>query len=233
MKKFIIAVSALLLTLTSIANESPRWLRQNAISPDGKTVAFVYQGDIFIVPSTGGEAVQLTTNPAHDTEPRWSPDGKYVIFASYREGQKDLWAVSIEGGSPARLTDYGGAQTPYAVSKDGKIIFSAYYQESATTSAFPGQASLYSLDFAEALAAQKDKLPVPARIAAVRAGTADVGPDGTKTSVHRKTLIASTTLPQPHAISGCSKTGITPSLPILSERTATLCSLRTESIIIT
>ena len=179
MKKFIIAVSALLLTLTSIANESPRWLRQNAISPDGKTVAFVYQGDIFIVPSTGGEAVQLTTNPAHDTEPRWSPDGKYVIFASYREGQKDLWAVSLEGGSPARLTDYGGAQTPYAVSKDGKIIFSAYYQESAMTSAFPGQASLYSLDFAEALAAQKDKLPVPARIAAVRAGTADVGPDGT------------------------------------------------------
>lgn len=179
MKKFLVFVLAALCAMAASANESPRWLRQNAISPDGKSIAFVYQGDIWLVDAKGGEAVQLTTNPAHDTEPRWSPDGKYVIFASYREGQKDLWAVSTEGGAPKRLTDYGGAQTPYAVAKDGTIIFSAYYQEHAATSAFPGQASLYGIDFAQALSAANDKLPVPVRIAAVRAGAADVAPDGT------------------------------------------------------
>ena len=179
MKKVLLAAFAALVCTAAICDETPRWLRQNAISPDGKTVAFVYQGDIWLVPATGGEATQLTTNPAHDTEPRWSPDGKWVIFASYREGQKDLWAVSTEGGRPKRLTDYGGAQTPYTVSKDGKIIFTAYYQELASSSAFPGWNNLYSIDFAEALSADSGKLPVPERIATVRAGSADINAAGT------------------------------------------------------
>ena len=179
MKKVLLAAVAAIICASALANETPRWLRQNAISPDGNTVAFVYQGDIWLVPAKGGEAVQLTTNPAHDTEPRWSPDGKYVIFASYREGQKDIWAVSTEGGKPKRLTDYGGAQAPYAVSKDGKIIFSAYYQELASSSAFPGATSLYSIDLAEALAAEPGRLPVPQRVTTVKAWAADINSEGT------------------------------------------------------
>ena len=61
MKKVLLAAAAALVCTLAIANETPRWLRQNAISPDGNTVAFVYQGDIWLVPATGGEAVQLTT----------------------------------------------------------------------------------------------------------------------------------------------------------------------------
>lgn len=178
MKKFIAVFAAAIFCAAAFANETPRWLRQNAISPDGSTVAFVYQGDIWTVPATGGQAVRLTTNPAHDTEPRWSPDGKYVVFASHREGQKDLWAVSVNGGSPKRLTDYGGAQSPYAVSKDGKILFGAYYQELASSSAFPGYATLYSIDLARALAADNASLPVPVRVASVRVGAADINAAG-------------------------------------------------------
>ena len=101
MKKVLFTALAAILCAVAVANETPRWLRQNSISPDGSKVAFVYQGDIWMVPAAGGEAVQLTTNPAHDTEPLWSPDGQYVIFASYREGSKDIWAVSIKGGIPS------------------------------------------------------------------------------------------------------------------------------------
>ena len=178
MKKALLAALAALICTLAIANETPRWLRQNAISPDGSTVAFVYQGDIWLVPAAGGEATQLTTNPAHDTEPLWSPDGKYIIFASFREGQKDLWAISTEGGRPKRLTDYGGAQTPYAVSKDGKILFGAYYQELATSSAFPGATNLYALDFAEALNADPENLPQPRRVASVKVGSAAISAAG-------------------------------------------------------
>ena len=178
MKKVLLAALAAIICTLAIANETPRWLRQNAISPDGSTVAFVYQGDIWLVPATGGEATQLTTNPAHDTEPLWSPDGKYVIFASFREGQKDLWAISIEGGRPKRLSDYGGAQTPYAVSKDGKILFGAYYQELASSSAFPGATNLYALDFAEALNADPEKLPEAKRVANVKIGSAAINAAG-------------------------------------------------------
>ena len=113
---------------TAGSQTSPRWLRQNAISPDGGTVAFVYQGDIFTVSASGGEAVQLTTNPAHDTEPLWSPDGEYIVFASFREGSKDIWAIPAKGGTPCRLTDFGGRETPLAVAPDGKVYFSANIQ---------------------------------------------------------------------------------------------------------
>ena len=88
MKKAIVTILTTLLALSLTAAETPRWLRQNAISPDGKTIAFVYQGDIFLVSAAGGQARQLTTNPAHDTEPLWSPDGKTVVFASWREGRQ-------------------------------------------------------------------------------------------------------------------------------------------------
>lgn len=66
--------------LTAGAAETPRWLRNAAISPDGKTIAFTYKGDIFTVPSTGGLARQITSNPAFDTAPVWSPDGRTIIF---------------------------------------------------------------------------------------------------------------------------------------------------------
>ena len=47
------------------AQENPLWMRYPAISPDGKTIAFCYKGDIFLVSSEGGRATQLTTHPAY------------------------------------------------------------------------------------------------------------------------------------------------------------------------
>ena len=162
--------------LLSTAATTPRWLRQNAISPDGKTVAFVYQGDIFLVASAGGQARQLTTNPAHDTEPLWSPDGKMLIFASYREGQKDIWAVPTEGGKPKRLTDFGGAETPLAVSPQGILYYAAAYQTDAASSAFPGGDRVYSLNLADAIAAEKPLNPAP--VMSVEAGALSVSAAG-------------------------------------------------------
>ena len=52
-----------------MAEDNPLWLRHSAISPDGKTVAFAYRGDIFTVPATGGEAKQITSNAAFDSYP--------------------------------------------------------------------------------------------------------------------------------------------------------------------
>ena len=68
------------------AQENPLWMRHCAISPDGTTIAFTYKGDIFTVPVSGGKATQITTNPAFDTTPIWSPDSKQIAFASDRMG---------------------------------------------------------------------------------------------------------------------------------------------------
>lgn len=67
---------------------------------DGTTIAFTYKGDIYTVPSTGGRATQITTNPAFDTTPVWSPDGKQIAFASDRMGSLDVFVVAKEEESP-------------------------------------------------------------------------------------------------------------------------------------
>ena len=58
----------------------PLWLRYPAISPDGKNIAFSFEGHLFIVASTGGTALPLTAGPAHDTVPVWSPDSKLIAL---------------------------------------------------------------------------------------------------------------------------------------------------------
>ena len=97
MKK-IITAALLGLSLNSFADSSPLWLRFCSIAPDGQTIAFSYKGDIFSVPVNGGTAKQLTTNPAYDAYPVWSPDGQKIAFASTREGSMDIYLMDKNGG---------------------------------------------------------------------------------------------------------------------------------------
>ena len=84
--------------------DAPLWIRDVAISPDGQSIAFTYKGDIFSVPSGGGEARQLTSNEAFDSKPVWTPDGKRIVFRSDREGSDDIFIMNANGGSVKRLT---------------------------------------------------------------------------------------------------------------------------------
>lgn len=74
MKKSLATIIAALSAVSgAFAAEAPLWLRNTAISPDGATIAFTYRGDIFTVSVGGGEARQLSSDPAYDTAPVWSP----------------------------------------------------------------------------------------------------------------------------------------------------------------
>lgn len=149
MKKigFILSFCAAALMSTGIVNADNKalWLRKNCISPDGTKIAFSYQGDIFVVNSAGGEARQITSNAAYDSDPLWTKDGKSIVFSSYREQSKDIYITDADGGVPVRLTDYPGSETPLAALKDGSIIFSAAIQADETYSGFPGDAQIYAV----------------------------------------------------------------------------------------
>ena len=146
MKKALLALATIVFaTASATAQSSPLWLRKNEISPDGKQIAFTYKGNIYVVDVEGGRAAQLTSNPAHDTDPMWTYDGKNIIFSSYREKGKDIYMVSAEGGIPQRVTSHPGNETPMAVLEDGSILFTANIQQDAVYGDFPGNAQLYKV----------------------------------------------------------------------------------------
>ena len=156
---------ALAITLSAgfaSGQETPKWIRSNSISPDGTKIAFSYKGDIFVVPAAGGRALQITTNPAYDSNPKWTADGKNIVFTSYREKSRDIFITSCEGGTPKRLTFHPGHETLQAVLPDGKVLFTANIQQDVTYDGYPGDAQLYYTDINGARPVRVTSLPLSA-----------------------------------------------------------------------
>ena len=119
-------LSLYLLFVSSFAfsQNTPLWLRYPALSPDGKTIAFGYKGDIYTVPASGGLAMPLTIHEAQDMMPVWSHDGKSIAFASDRYGNFDVFIMPATGGAPVRLTYNSAADYPSDFTPDDKnVIF--------------------------------------------------------------------------------------------------------------
>ncbi len=74
------------------------------LSPDGKTIVFELLGDLYTLPITGGAAKPLTTGMAYDSQPRYSPDGKKLVFISDRDGADNLWITDADGSHAYSLT---------------------------------------------------------------------------------------------------------------------------------
>lgn len=137
MKKILATI--VLASATAAASAiTPLWLRDVKISPDGKSIAFTYKGDIWTVPAAGGEATRITSTPAYEANPVWSPDSKTIAFSSTRNGGFDIYTAGIEGGPAKRLTSNSANEIPQAFSPDGKyVLFSASIQDPATSALFP------------------------------------------------------------------------------------------------
>jgi Tol biopolymer transport system component len=141
----------LALAAAATAQPNPEWLRYPAISPDGKTIAFTYKGDIYRVSAGGGAAVPLTISDAQDFMPVWSHDGRQIAFASDRFGNFDIFVVPAEGGEARRLTFHSAHEYPYAFTPDDKyILFGAARMDTAANRMFPAasQPELYRVPVA-------------------------------------------------------------------------------------
>lgn len=106
------------------AAESMRLGKAPALSPDGAVIAFEWNGDVWLVPSAGGEARQLTTHTARDSQPRFSPDGKTIAFLSDREGTPQVFTIPASGGAAKQLTFHtsGFDQLDWNAKGDGLIV---------------------------------------------------------------------------------------------------------------
>ena len=102
------------------------------VSPDGRSVAYVLRTtdlesdkgrtDLWMVPVAGGEPRRLTTDPAADSSPRWSPDGTWLYFLSSRSGSPQVWRLPLAGGEAAQVTDLPLDVGGFVLSPDGSRL---------------------------------------------------------------------------------------------------------------
>ena len=104
------------------------------VSPDGKTIVFDLLGDIYTVPTTGGEAKRIVGGLSFESQPRISPDGKKIVFISDRSGAENLWVADADGANPKALTK--GRNTAYmspAWTADGNYVIASKATEGLGT----------------------------------------------------------------------------------------------------
>ena len=91
------------------------------VSPDGRAIAFIAMGDLWVMP-IGGTPARITNDPAVELDPAWSPDGTQLAFASDRGGHMDLWVHDFRLNEERQLTHEHGAVSGAAWSPDGSRI---------------------------------------------------------------------------------------------------------------
>ena len=74
------------------------------VSPDGSELVFDLVGDIYTLPIEGGKAKRITSGPAFDVQPRYSPDGSQISFTSDRAGGDNIWIMDRDGSDPKQVT---------------------------------------------------------------------------------------------------------------------------------
>ncbi|MBZ5541124.1 MAG: amidohydrolase family protein [Acidobacteriia bacterium] len=99
------------------------WLSLDA-APDGKTIVFELLGDIYTLPVEGGQAKLISGGMAFDSQPKFSPDGKWIAFLSDREGSENIWIMKADGSDAKQISkDPNNEFASPSWSPDGQYIF--------------------------------------------------------------------------------------------------------------
>jgi tricorn protease len=158
-------LSAVLCGLATAAGaaQDSLWLREPAISPDGSRIAFRFEGQIWIAPTVGGDALALTPAGFHSASPVWSPSGDAIAFAADRFGPMNIFVAPVAGGEARRLTWYALDEKPSSFTPDGKaVLFSSRRLGDATqTFAIPSRFEQGNQLYEVPVAGGRDQLVLP------------------------------------------------------------------------
>ncbi|MEN9733982.1 MAG: hypothetical protein RLZ45_1977, partial [Verrucomicrobiota bacterium] len=140
-----------------LAQDAPRSIDARLMRyPDvsATQIAFVYAGDIWVVPKEGGVATRLSSPRGEETMPRFSPDGTQIAFSGNYDGNLDLYVMPTAGGVPRRITHHGSPDRLVDWFPDGKRLLFA----TSMTSYKDRFNQLYQVDVEGGL---PEKLPMP------------------------------------------------------------------------
>ncbi|NIP83324.1 MAG: peptidase S41, partial [Gemmatimonadetes bacterium] len=131
----------------------------------GAHIAFQYDGDLWVADRDGSDVRRITTHDGPETNPRFSPDGRWLAFTGEYDGNSDVFVVPVDGGVPTRLTWHPGADLVRDWTPDGSGVL------------FLSQRSVHTNRHAQLFVAPVDggmpeRLPIPS------AYTATFSPDG-------------------------------------------------------
>ncbi len=93
----------------SFTTDEGSWISLD-VSPDGQTIVFDLLGDLYTLPISGGKATRLTEGMQFDSQPRFSPDGKKVLYVSDYSGDDNLWTIDLETEETTQITKGKGNQ---------------------------------------------------------------------------------------------------------------------------
>ncbi|MCU0375994.1 MAG: S41 family peptidase [Chitinophagaceae bacterium] len=130
MHKSFLPIALLISTFVIGQSSEAYFLSSPALTPDGQTIIFAYEGDLWKVPATGGSAVRLTAMPGYESNPRISPDGKMLAFTARQFGNPDVFVMPLQGGDIKQLTWHSAGDLVDSWSWDSQTIYFTSTRES-------------------------------------------------------------------------------------------------------
>jgi tricorn protease len=152
MKKLLLSLVALAALQLVYGQVSARLMRYADVSEE--QIAFVYGGDIWLMPKEGGTAHQLTRSPGEESWPRFSPDGKELAFSASYNGNMDIYVMPSTGGIPVRVTYNSFDDRMVEWHPEGQKVLFASKRES-------GRQSYSQFYLVEKTGGMPEKVPVP------------------------------------------------------------------------
>ncbi|MFL5808356.1 MAG: S41 family peptidase [Flavisolibacter sp.] len=122
-RSFLFLSSFILVTSLSAQNNEAYFLSQPALTPDGKTVVFSFEGDIWKANLNDGQAYRLTAMQGYETNAKLSPDGKWIAFTGRQYGNADVYIMPVNGGDIKQLTYHSATDDVSSWSWDSKTIY--------------------------------------------------------------------------------------------------------------
>ena len=124
MKRISLLLSGVLLACSTAFAQSSNHLLLQKPTVNHTHIVFSYAGDLWMVNRDGGDAWRLTSGIGVETQPIFSPDGKWIAFTGQYDGNTDVYVIPAEGGVPKRLTYHPGADEAVGWTPDGsRILF--------------------------------------------------------------------------------------------------------------
>jgi len=93
-----------------------------APSPNGRDLAFVFAGDLWLASMEGGAASRVVQSTEQEVRPFWSPDGRYLLFGRHEDRTENLFLLDRATDAVRRLTEHEGIDVPSGFSPDGTSI---------------------------------------------------------------------------------------------------------------